>query len=76
MEEVVEKVKAMPSTAAAFYYNTTRKFFPIHQIAAEDQDRVNFATNPAQLYGNLVNTLAYQDKLLPSKAGHQQDGEA
>jgi hypothetical protein len=49
-----------------FYYNTTRKNFPNDKLDESMQDRINFATNAAQIYGNLLNTLKYQDKICKS----------
>ena len=49
-----------------FYYNSTLSHFPIGEIDESMQDRINFATNAAQIYGNLLNTLKYQDKISKS----------
>lgn len=61
-DKMLEIVKGLPQKTLVFYFNNTRAFFPIGKLKLEDQDKVNFATNPSQIYGNLMNTLAYQDK--------------
>lgn len=45
---------------ALFYFNTTRKNYINSKVA----ERLNFANGRTQIYGNLINLLKYQDKLL------------
>lgn len=67
LDEAVQTVKALPENVHVFYYSSKHGvFFPTGQLDYEDRHRVNFATNPAQIYGNLINTLKYQHRLLKS----------
>ena len=51
-------------TKCFFYYNAKGMLFPSAMFSdLETLARINFATNPAQVYGNLLNTLKYQDKI-------------
>lgn len=63
LNELVGKVNLLPDQIAAFYYNTNQKFFPSKDLEQGKEDKVNFATNASQIYGNLLNTLKYQDKM-------------
>lgn len=64
LEEAVQAVKGLPDYVHVFYYSSKHGlFFPTGQLPYEARHRVNFATNPAQIYGNLVNTLKYQHRL-------------
>lgn len=67
-QEMIEKAKECLSNekVCLFYYNTSNVFFPNRDLAESTQDRINFATNAAQIYGNLLNTLKYQDKISKS----------
>ena len=67
LTEFVNQVNQLSDNVVAFYYNTTQKFFPSKDLNKGKEDKVNFATNPAQIYGNLLNTLKYQDKLQQQK---------
>lgn len=52
------------SSVCIFYYCSTTINFPIWEIKDKTlQARINFATNPSQIYGNLLNSLKYQDHL-------------
>lgn len=48
-----------------FYYSNKGIMFPLEMFSDDirSKARINFSTNPAQIYGNLLNTLKYQDKL-------------
>lgn len=61
--EVLGRVSDLELPKCIFYYNETFVHFPRKKLPPELQDRINFATNPAQLYGNLLNTLKYQQNL-------------
>lgn len=63
LDEFVEQVKALPNQVHVFYYSTKHgTFFPTGKLPYADRHRVNFATNPAQMYGNLINSLKYQHR--------------
>jgi hypothetical protein len=67
LEEAVQVVKELPDNIHVFYYSSKHGlFFPTGQLPYEARHRVNFATNPAQIYGNLINTLKYQHRLFKS----------
>ena len=63
LSEIAEQVNRLPDKVLVFYFNTTNRRFPSESLSAEKADKVNFATNAAQLYGNLLNTLRYQDHI-------------
>lgn len=64
LEEAVQVVKGLPDNVHVFYYSSKHGlFFPTGQLPYEARHRINFATNPAQIYGNLINTLKYQHRL-------------
>lgn len=57
-------VNNMPSTTLAFYYDKTRtKHFPTKDLAPALQAKVNFVNAPAQIFGNLMNTIKYRERL-------------
>lgn len=63
-ESLNAKIEAEKPVICFFYYCEKNINFPIHKIKSYDlKKRINFATNPAQIYGNLLNTLKYQDKI-------------
>lgn len=64
-QDMIDKAKKCLSNdkICLFYYNTSRINFPNELLDDSIQDRINFATNAAQIYGNLLNTLKYQDKI-------------
>ena len=45
---------------ALFYFNTTRDNYINIKVA----NRLNFVNGRTQIYGNLINLLKYQDKML------------
>lgn len=61
--EPIKIMEEKDSSVCFFYYNTSRLFFPNESLSFDLQHRLNFATNPAQIYGNLINTIKYQYKL-------------
>ena len=63
--EMLEMAKELArSNTTIFYFNNKRKHFPLDKLDdPELKMKVNFATNPAQIYGNLLNSLKYQDRL-------------
>ncbi len=64
LEEAVQVVKGLPDNVHVFHYTSKHNIiFPTGQLPYEARHRVNFATNPAQIYGNLINTLKYQHRL-------------
>jgi len=63
MDAVLDMVNKLPNEVFTFYYNTNRIFFPTIKLDKGKEDKVNFVTNASQIYGNLLNTLRYQDKL-------------
>ena len=64
-QDMIDKAKQCLTNdkICLFYYNATGVFFPNKDLDESTQDRINFATNAAQIYGNLLNTLKYQDKI-------------
>lgn len=63
-QKILEVMQAEKQSICFFYYNETNVIFPNWKIQDYGlKKRINFATNPAQIYGNLLNTLKYQDKL-------------
>lgn len=64
-KDMIDKAKACleNDNICLFYYNASGIFFPNKDLDESTQDRINFATNAAQIYGNLLNTLKYQDKI-------------
>lgn len=67
LDEMLKEADDLPDNVFIFYYSTKQgAFFPTHKLPEAKRDRVNFATNPAQLYGNLLNTLKYQHEVLRS----------
>ncbi len=63
MEEMITKVKGLPEHIHIFYYNATGHRFLTEKIDSSQQHRVNFANAASQIYGNLLNTLKYQDQI-------------
>ena len=64
LDEMVELVKELPDQVHVFYYCSKHGvFFPTGKLPYEMRDRVNFATNSAQIYGNFMNSLKYQHRL-------------
>ena len=59
----MKKIKKEKWDICFFYFNETRVIFPTDRLQYDLQKRINFATNPAQIYGNLLNTLKYQDRI-------------
>ncbi len=63
-QAILKMMQAEKQSVCFFYYNETNVIFPIWEIRDYDlKKRINFVTNPAQIYGNLLNTLKYQDKI-------------
>ncbi len=63
-QAILKMVQAEKQSVCFFYYNETNVIFPIWEIRDYDlKKRINFTTNPAQIYGNLLNTLKYQDRI-------------
>lgn len=61
----IKKIIGLHSNKCFFYYNSKGVQFPSQMFTKlETLARVNYATNPAQLYGNLLNSLKYQDLLV------------
>ena len=63
---MLEKIKTIGEYVVVYYYNTTRTRLATENLDSYEReqgvwlkDRINFTTNPAQLYGNLLNTLKY-----------------
>lgn len=60
--EIKELIEKQSESVCIFYYCSSQVHFPMSKIEDIDlQARINFATNPSQIYGNLLNTLKYQD---------------
>jgi len=58
------RVTELSKKVHVFYFSSKRgELFPTEKLPYEERHRVNFATNPAQIYGNLINTLKYQHRL-------------
>jgi len=65
--KLFEKIKSEKSNVFIFYYSEQNINFPLHKITDYNlKKRINFATNPAQIYGNLINSLKYQYRLSKS----------
>ncbi len=63
-QAILKMMQAKEQSVCFFYYNETNVIFPIWEIRDYDlKKRINFTTNPAQIYGNLLNTLKYQDRI-------------
>lgn len=63
-EKLFEKIKTEKPTVCVFYYSEKNINFPLQKITDYNlKKRINFATNPAQIYGNLINSLKYQHRL-------------
>jgi len=61
---ITNLLKDMNPKACVLYYCSGRVFFPSGEpVLKQDLHKINFATNPAQIYGNLLNSLKYQDKI-------------
>jgi hypothetical protein len=54
--------------ALVFYYNETRVYFPTDDLTDDLKDKVNFANSPAQIFGNILNTIKYRKRLI--RFGH------
>ena len=64
LSDELPHVVELPKKVHVFYFSSKHgAFFPTDKLPYEDRHRVNFATNPAQIYGNLINTLKYQHRL-------------
>lgn len=66
LKEAVEMVKGLPPNVITFYFTSRHERelnFPTDQLDFDQQDKVNFAKSASQIYGNLLNSLKYQDKL-------------
>ncbi|MEM1121430.1 MAG: NARF domain-containing protein [Bacteroidota bacterium] len=58
-------VEEMPSKTLAFYYDKTRsKHYPTNDLSPALQNKLNFVNAPAQIFGNLMNTIKYRDRLV------------
>lgn len=64
--DVIMKVKSLPHNICVFYYNETNIKFPVEQLDSKFKRRINYANSLSQIYGNLLNTLKYQDKISKS----------
>jgi hypothetical protein len=61
--QILDMIKSQGPNVCVFYYNSNQASLPIHKLDFDLKHRVNFATNPSQIYGNLMNMLKYQDRL-------------
>lgn len=68
LSKIVNEVNSLPDDIIAFYYNTNQKHFPSKDLKKGKEDKVNFVNAASQIYGNLLNTLKYQDKLQQQKS--------
>jgi hypothetical protein len=66
-QALLNLVKKESEEVGIFYYCETGINFPMKEVT--DPFKCNFATNPSQLFGNLLNSLKYQDKLKKLKLG-------
>lgn len=65
--EIEQLIKEQAPNVCVLYYCNRNVRMPLEKIRDVDlQARINFATNPAQIYGNLLNTLKYQEKIANS----------
>jgi len=62
MNEMLAKIEALNEKQVAFYFCTQRIILKTDKLKEGKEDIVNFSTNAAQIYGNLLNSLKYQDK--------------
>jgi|GEM_PF-6538157 len=64
LEQIKDLISKQEQTVCIFYYCSEGVNFPIWEIKDKQlQARINFATNPSQIYGNLLNSLKYQDHI-------------
>lgn len=55
----------LPKETLVFYYNKTRTVhFPVDKLEPFLQKKVNFVNSPAQIFGNLLNTLKFRKRLI------------
>ncbi len=69
LDEALEVVKNLPPHVLTFYYTSRYEpqyNFQTRKLDITQYDKVNFAKSAAQIYGNLLNTLKYQDKIAKS----------
>ena len=67
-KEMSDLIEQQHEDICIFYYCSCRVNFPIGKIQSKSlQAKINFVTNPSQIYGNLLNTLKYQDYISKSK---------
>lgn len=62
MVKVLNKIKSLSNKQVAFYYNLNNIRLDTTKLKGLE-DKVNFVNSAAQIYGNLLNTLKYQDKI-------------
>lgn len=61
---LIELINNLDDKVCVLYYCSKGVYFPSDIPAFKPHlHKINFATNPAQIYGNLLNTLKYQDKI-------------
>ena len=63
-EQLHAQLKEEDKNICFLYYSEAGINFPIWEIKNYGlKKRINFATNPAQIYGNLINSMKYQHRL-------------
>lgn len=63
-DDVIKTIEKLPEHVCVFYFcELPSGRFPMEKIKVDLKKRVNFANSLSQIYGNLLNTLKYQDKI-------------
>jgi len=67
LKELEQLINAQADTVCIFYYCGRNIRLAVEKMNLRNNKellaRINFATNPAQIYGNLLNSLKYQHKI-------------
>lgn len=62
-KEMLKTINDEQRKVCFFYYCESNIHFPVQKIQDyEVKKRFNFATNPSQVYGNIINLLKIQDR--------------
>lgn len=60
--KLIQEIKSLPEDVVVFYYNNTGKRLDTGKFPGME-DKISFVNAASQIYGNLLNTLKYQDKI-------------
>lgn len=63
LDQYVDIVSNLGPHQMAFYYNDTNDRFPSEKVDKARRGHLNFATNPSQIYSNLLGSLFYLEAL-------------